>query len=306
MRLEHLGHDFDSLTALDDVSLEAHRGEVLVLLGANGSGKSTLLALAAGLLTPTRGRVVFEAASSRAERLRRVGYCPQRSLVFPDLTAHEQLTLAGRAYGLARSDASARATDLLASLGLEDKARETPAALSGGMLRRLNLAFALLHRPELLLLDEPSAGLDRAAQRLFHESLREPRARGAAVVLATHDLAEVETLADRVAVLDRGKLVAIDTPRALLARLDRSATVEIELSSPADDALKGALEERLSHYAPRWRGATLTLATDGVTDALTDVVACVVSAGASPRSIVSRSGSLADVYAKLTGRSLRS
>ena len=193
---------------LGPLSLSFVAGGCTALLGANGSGKTTLLRIAAGLLTPTTGLRTGLASTG-------IGYCPQADPLWPDLTATEHLQIVGGLQGLTSSSAAARATALLTRLDLTPHAAKQAATLSGGMRRRLSVATALVHRPRLLLLDEPFAGLDTAQTARLEALLREEASAGTAVVVATHDLDQAARIADRLLLLDEGRLLHDGTLEAL-------------------------------------------------------------------------------------------
>ncbi len=205
--------------ALNGVSLRLESREVLALLGPNGAGKSTLIAIACGLVRATRGTVrvaghdvVEEARAARAN----IGLAPQEMNYDPAFTPRETLRHHLGMYGFAPDED--RIEEVLGIVALEDKADADTRSLSGGMRRRLMIAKAIVHRPRVLFLDEPTAGVDVALRRRIMRRIGELRSDGAAIVLTTHHLEEAEALADRVAVLDRGRVIALDTPKALLMR----------------------------------------------------------------------------------------
>jgi ABC-2 type transport system ATP-binding protein len=197
---------------LGPLSLSFAAGACTALLGANGSGKTTLFRIAAGLLAPTTGIRTGLASTG-------IGYCPQADPLWPDLTATEHLQIVGGLHGLASAEAAARAAELLDRVDLTPHASKQASTLSGGMRRRLSVATALVHRPRLLLLDEPFAGLDAAQTARLEALLREEAAAGAAVVVATHDLGQAARIADRLLLLDEGRLLHDGTLEAL--RTDR-------------------------------------------------------------------------------------
>jgi ABC-2 type transport system ATP-binding protein len=205
--------------ALDRVSLDVRRGEIVGLLGPNGSGKSTTLAVAAGLRDPHSGRVTVEdreRAADPAAFAARVGLVPQEPAVYDELTAFDNLVFFGRLYGLCGSDLRRRATRALSRVNLSDRASQCVSTFSGGMKQRLNLAAALLHDPPVLLLDEPTAALDPASRDSLFADLTKFRDDGHAILLTTHHVDEAEGGCDRVAVLDAGRLVACGSPSELL------------------------------------------------------------------------------------------
>jgi ABC-2 type transport system ATP-binding protein len=205
--------------ALDGVSLDVRRGEIVGLLGPNGSGKSTLIAVAAGLLDPCAGEVAIEGQPRAADPrgfAARIGLVPQDSALYDELTAGENLLFFGRLYALSGHDLRRRVARTLSRVGLAGRGNERVGTLSGGMRQRLNLAAALIHDPPILLLDEPTAALDPAARDGLHADLTRLRDEGHAILLSTHHVDEAEQACDRVAVLDRGRLAAEGVPAAVL------------------------------------------------------------------------------------------
>src|SRR5581483_5420907 len=201
--------------ALDGVSLEVGRGEVVGLLGPNGSGKSTTLLAAAGVLDPAEGTVTVDGVRRQddpAGFAMKVGLVPQDCALYDELTAAENLRFVGRLYGLGGRDLRRRVNRALGRARLADRGAHRVGTLSGGMRQRVNLAAALLHDPPVLLLDEPTAGLDPASRDALLADLSRLRDDGHAVLFSTHQLDEAETACDRVAVLDRGRLVACGRP----------------------------------------------------------------------------------------------
>jgi ABC-2 type transport system ATP-binding protein len=205
--------------AVDGISLEVCRGEIVGLLGPNGSGKSSALAVAAGVLHPVKGTVKIEGIDRAVDPIgyaHRVGLVPQECGLYEELTAHDNLTFFGKLYGLSGSDLRRRVIRVLSRVRLTERAGHRINTFSGGMKQRLNLAVALIHDPLVLLLDEPTAALDPASRDAFFADLTYLRDDGHAVLLTTHHLDEAELGCDRVAVLDRGKLMACGKPSELL------------------------------------------------------------------------------------------
>jgi ABC-2 type transport system ATP-binding protein len=236
--IDDVTHRHGALEALRGVSLRVHPGEVVGLLGPNGAGKSTLLALVCGLLPLQVGRITV--AEGR-EPLLHMGFCPQEDRLWPDLTCFEQLTLVATLYDLPRSVARERAASLLAELGLEDKRDAVAGTLSGGMRRRLSLAMALIHDPALLILDEADAGLDPSSRVELRDYLKDlARKRGKGILFATHSLDEVERIADRIVILDRGRVVADGAPCELIAAVGGGARIGFSLRGARDQAALAA------------------------------------------------------------------
>ncbi|MGI9003042.1 MAG: ABC transporter ATP-binding protein [Pseudonocardia sp.] len=240
LEIEGVDHRYGSLTALDRVDLTISAGECVALLGPNGAGKTTLVGLATGLLAVQTGRVQVCAGDPRRAATRRHLGVVQQSMGFPTTATVAELV---RGAAVRAGRAAAAAGPVLAEIGIADLARRRAGKLSGGQRQRLALAMALVGDPDLLLLDEPTVGLDIAARRTFWQTLAARRDAGVGVVLTTHIVEEAAAVADRVVVLHRGRVVAADTPTGLTARLpDRTITARTVL----DDAALRALPDVLS------------------------------------------------------------
>jgi ABC-2 type transport system ATP-binding protein len=219
LHLENVRACFAAVTAVDGLTLAVRRGEIVGLIGPNGSGKSTTLALAAGLLDPTSGTVEVEGVGRAADPLRfarQVGFVPQETALYDEFTAVQNLEFFGRLYGLRGFDLDARMCRALVRARLTDRSHDRVRTFSGGMKQRLSIAVALLHDPAVLLLDEPTAALDPASRDELFADLHKLRDDGHAVLLTTHHLDEAEHGCDRLAMLEKGKLVAVGTPGELM------------------------------------------------------------------------------------------
>lgn len=243
LHLENVRVRYGSVVALDGVSVEVRRGEIVGLLGPNGSGKSTSLAVAAGILEPFAGTATAcgtRATDDPTAYAMNIGLVPQEPALYDELTAESNLTYFGRLYGLEGYDLRCRVESTLERVRLTDRANHRVGTLSGGMKQRLNLACALLHDPPLLLLDEPTAALDPASRDALFADLHRLRDAGHAVLLTTHHLDEAETGCDRIAVLDRGRVIAAGRPCDL-----------IRTSATGRAVLYGQLRERLPLFFTR-------------------------------------------------------
>lgn len=240
---------YGDTTALDGVSLDVARGEVVGLLGPNGSGKSTTLLAAAGVLDPAEGTVTVNGIARAAEPAgyaAKVGLVPQDCALYDELTAADNLLFFGRLYGLGGRELRRRVARSLSRVRMSDRAGHRVGTLSGGMKQRVNLAAALLHDPPVLLLDEPTAGLDPASRDALLADLARLRDDGHAVLFSTHQLDETETVCDRVAVLDHGRLVACGRPCELLRSGSSGAAVlYARLRGPLPRFLERSLRQRL-------------------------------------------------------------
>ena len=245
--------------AVDGLSLEVRRGEVFGLLGPNGAGKTTTVAMIAGLLAPDQGTIELASLGSprNPEVRRHIGVAPQALALYDGLSGQENVALFGQLYGLSADALATRVAAAIAFVGLQDRAKDRVATYSGGMKRRLNLAVALVHEPELVVLDEPTVGVDPQSRNLIHENIRALRAQGRTIVYTTHYMEEAERLCDRVAIIDRGRLLGLGTvPELILAHGVRPVLVaEVageERRIPADDPLAAlntlAARERVTSF----------------------------------------------------------
>lgn len=300
---------YGELTAVDDLNLEVWKGEVFGLLGPNGAGKTTSINMMVGLLKPDAGEVWVQGervANGGADWRARVGVCPQQVVLWKRLTCLEQLQFIGEMYGVRGREARKRGKDLLTILSLADRQNQQADQLSGGMQRRLNLALALVHDPEIVVLDEPEAGLDPQSRVMVREFIKE-LAREKTVILTTHNMDEADRLADRVAIIDHGRLLVLDTPEALKAQVGEGDVVEIALEEQAfeDEAIASALARLDAEVT--WEMADGALLVRGlhVMRVLPMMMEALGAAGLRPGEVRVRENTLEDVFIRLTGRRLR-
>ncbi len=309
LRTENLTRRFGSLTAVDHLSLEVYAGEVFGFLGPNGAGKTTSINMMCGLLKPDEGRVWLHGepielagVATRAK----VGVCPQEVTVWERLTCLEQLQFTGEMYAMRPPEARRSGERLLEELGLAEKSRQQARFLSGGMRRRLNLALALVHDPEVVVLDEPEAGLDpqsRVRVREYIQSL----ARHKTVILTTHNMDEAERLADRVAIIDHGVLLVVDTPEKLKQRIGVGDVVEVALLDTRGnlEQLQSGLASVVDELSLDPTSRTLSLRLMKAVGQLALILDCIEAAGYRAGEVSLRPNSLEDVFIQLTGRRLR-
>jgi len=242
LKVRGLRMRFGALRAVDGIDLDVHAGEVLVLAGPNGAGKTTLMHLVAGLFAPDEGEIVVAGLRdpARPEVRRSIGVATQALALYGELTAAENVAFFGCLHGISGNEIRARVADVLSVVGLVDRRHDRVKALSGGMQRRLNLACALVHRPQLLLLDEPTAGVDPRSRNDLLRTIQGLGREGHAIVYATHHMEEAARICDRVAILDRGRIVALDTIDRLTAQ--HGGDLERTLLSLTGDASQGAAQ----------------------------------------------------------------
>lgn len=230
LTLENLHKSFGAIKAVDGVSLEVRAGEVFGLLGPNGAGKSTTIAMAVGLLTPDAGRVEIAGHGSPSSAAARavLGVAPQAIALYDDLTAEENLAFFGRLYGLRGKALRGRVDEVLEMVGLSPRRKDRARTYSGGMKRRLNLAAALVHDPALILLDEPTAGVDPQSRNNILDLVRTLAGKGRTIIYTTHYMEEAQKLCSRVGIIDKGRLLGVGTVEELIAKHGGKAVVTIE------------------------------------------------------------------------------
>jgi len=299
--LTGLGKDYGKRTAVKDLDLVAHRGEILGLLGPNGAGKTTTISMASGVLAPTRGTVEIgglSLAKQPFDAKRKLGLVPQDLAIYEELTATQNLAYFGALYGMTKALIAERTAWALGAVGLTDRAREPVKQFSGGMKRRLNLAAGLIHKPEVLILDEPTVGVDPQSRNHIFDTIRALRAdHGMTVIYTSHYMEEVEALCDRVAIVDAGKIVALGTVAELVAG-HAGKGVELKLVGDAAAARAAAA----AHGEVDGDGQTLHVVPAA---GLAPVIAAIEGTGATIARISSRTSNLETAFLALTGKALR-
>jgi ABC-2 type transport system ATP-binding protein len=220
--VEHLRKTFGSIVAVDDVSFTLAKGELVGLLGPNGAGKTTTVSMIAGLVTPERGQVLIGGAPLKGDtdpKKQKIGLVPQDLALYDELSARKNLRFFGALYGLTGAALKDAIGSVLELVGLADRVDDLVKTFSGGMKRRLNLAAGLLHDPDVLLLDEPTVGVDPQSRNAIFDNLELLKSRGKALLYTTHYMEEVERLADRIVIVDHGRVIADDTLSGLESRL---------------------------------------------------------------------------------------
>lgn len=309
LRTEKLTKHFGNLTAVKELSLEVEEGEVFGFLGPNGAGKTTSISMMCGLLKPDSGKVwvhgkVITNGDESAKS--QVGVCPQNIVLWERLTCLEQLVFMAQMYGISTRQALKNAEKLLADLDLGDKRNQLARTLSGGMQRRLNVAMALVHDPQIVVLDEPEAGLDpqsRVKVREYIQSL----ARKKTVILTTHNMDEADRVADRVAIIDHGQLLVMDTPENLKRSLGEGDLIEIGMGEnlPDVETVRAALNGLVTEINLDPAAHLLRLRALNVVGKLAAILETLHDTKIEAGEVNIRANSLEDVFIQLTGRRLR-
>jgi ABC-2 type transport system ATP-binding protein len=306
IEVEGLIRDFKGgVRAVDGIDLQVAPGEIYGFLGPNGAGKSTTVLVLTTLLPPTGGRARvagFDVVQDGPRVRRAIGASLQESALDPFLTGTEHMRLQSALHGLGKAEREARGRELLARVGLSEAADRKVGGYSGGMKRRLDLALALVHRPRLLFLDEPTTGLDIQSRTALWDEVRRLADDGVTVFLTTQYLEEADLLADRLGIIDRGKIVAEGTPAELKETIGRSS-VEAIPGSPAERERAGAVLSRFGESAGASRDGLAIRLPDGAAD-LAEIVRALDAEGLSIADLRLHSPSLDDVFLAKTGRSL--
>jgi ABC-2 type transport system ATP-binding protein len=298
---------YGDITAVDDVDLHIAAGETYGLLGPNGAGKTTTISMISGLLEPDAGEVLVDGQrlTTRSVAAKAaIGLVPQELAIYPDLTGRENLAFFGKLYGMAGRALSSRVAEILEVIGLTDRADDHTSAYSGGMQRRLNVGVGLLHRPKLLILDEPTVGVDPQSRNAILESIEQLADEGMAVLYTTHYMEEAQRLCDRVGIIDRGQIRAEGTSRELVALVGESDQVRLTATGPLD-AAASAVGQLAGVESARARDGGLDVMAKGAGAMLPAILAAVAEAGALVTSVEISEADLESVFLHLTGRALR-
>jgi ABC-2 type transport system ATP-binding protein len=297
----------DAPEAVAGIDFTVREGEIFGLLGPNGAGKTTTIGTITTRVKPTGGQVVVDGHDVARDPVavkRRLSVVPQRSNLDRSLTALENLTFHGAYFGMGRRERRALAVELLDRLGLAGREDEKVDQYSGGMAQRLMICRALMHEPRLLILDEPTTGLDPQSRLFLWDAMQDLRSRGVTLILTTHDMVEADRLCDRIAIVDHGKIIALDTPRGLRSRLPAEHGLELVVDADPGDAFAGLpWVERVSATEA---GDRYTVRLYGESDrAAASALAAAEAAGRTVHELRRIEGTLEDVFVHLTGRELR-
>jgi ABC-2 type transport system ATP-binding protein len=298
---------FGDRTVVDDVSFHIGRGETYGLLGPNGAGKTTTISMVCGLLPADAGEVHVAGAPMRtgaADAKAAVGLVPQDIALYPDLTARENLTFFGRLQGMRGATLATRVDEVLELIGLTDRAGDRIDEFSGGMKRRCNIGAGLLHRPTLLVLDEPTVGVDPQSRNAILESVQALGGQGLSVLYTTHYMEEAQRLCDRVGIIDEGRLVAEGTQGELTSQIDEHTRLKV-LGSGALDAFAEACRTIAGVASVHVADHSVELLVDDGARTLAPVVDAAEAAGVAIESVDVAEPDLEAVFLHLTGKALR-
>jgi len=296
--VEGLKKSFGDLKAVDGVSFQVEKGEFFGLLGPNGAGKTTTIRMITGVLRQDEGVIEVEGIDLRRfplEAKQRMGVIPEVGNVYPDLSAMENLDLVGKFYGMPKGRRRERAESLLVDLGLQERKDDYVRKFSKGMKQRVSIACAMIHEPPVLLLDEPTEGLDVMSRRLIVDKVKEMNGRGTTVILTTHNIEEANRLCQRVCIVNKGRIVAIDSPERLRKTAERTQTIEVAFDRAVDiGLLECDAVLRAEPCGDKWR-----LITHDPDMAIEHLVMIKRREGLRIISLATSGPSLEDVFVKL-------
>ena len=308
LKVSNLSKRYGKFTAVKNLNLEVKKGEIFGFLGPNGAGKTTTINMICGLLKPTGGEIIISGVSQKngATKDRRlIGVCPQNIVIWEMLTCIEQLQFAGEIYNLKRREAREKGLELLESFGLYEKKDKLARTLSGGMQRRLNIALALVHDPQILILDEPQAGLDPQSRVLVRDYIKSISDK-ITVILTTHDMDEAERLSDRVAIIDRGELLVLDTPENLKDKIGSGEILEIKVNHNGSERMNEIISElTVKIQNCSFKDSVITLISKDILERLPEIIQILKENAIKVEDMKIRKKTLEDVFISLTGKGLR-
>ena len=315
IEINHLKKSFGNLQAVQDASFHAEAGEVLGLLGPNGAGKSTTISMLSGLLAPTGGdafimghSVTKEAESAKAS----LGVVPQDIALYPDMSARENLVFWGRMYGLRGAELKTRVDEVLEIIGLTDRQKDYVGKFSGGMKRRVNIGVALLHKPDVVIMDEPTVGIDPQSRRSILDNVKDLNRKGMTVLYTTHYMEEAAELSNHIAIMDKGKVIAYGTHAELIQLVGEQTRIDISLNTGVEKILTEWRKTEGVSRIDSTDGTSTALGTCKVTVLVDDsnrvlprLFEAAAQVGVRITSVDIQEPNLEMVFLHLTGRALR-
>lgn len=305
--VKDLWKNFGGVNAVQGLTFEIRRGEFFGLLGPNGAGKTTTIGLLTGLIPPDRGQIMIDGIdllSNPIEAKIKLGLVPQNVALYPTLTAMDNLLFFGKLYGLKGKHLKERMAHVLSLVSLIDRARQPVGTFSHGMKRRLNIAAGLLHEPEMLILDEPTVGVDPQSRMAILESLCSLNQAGVTILYTTHYIEEAQRLCDRVAIMDWGKVIALDTPGQLIRKFAKGM-IRLELNGRADDFMIEQMKRMGSVTIMDQQKSVFHIETERLEQASRELLDLVGSQAGTLKTLRLSEPNLETVFIHLTGRTIR-
>ena len=307
LKVENLYKNFGNIAAVAGISFEVKRGEVFGLLGPNDAGKSTTISIISTLLPPSRGQIFFEGESifENSRNLRqKLGIVPQDIALYPTLTGYENLRFWGNLYGLKGAELKKRINEVAEIIGLKERLKDKVEKYSGGMKRRLNIGAALLHKPDLLIMDEPTVGIDPQSRSHILETVLKLNAQGMTIIYTTHYMEEAEELCSRICIMDEGKIIASGTKQELVELVKERTRINIKLDNISDN-MPQVFKEITGVLDAAILDDTVTLFGENGDILLAEIISKVLEEKSKIQSIDIHKPDLEAVFLHLTGKALR-
>ena len=309
LEVKNLVKQYGDFTAVKGISFDIQQGEIFSLLGPNGAGKTTTLSVLSTLYAPTSGEATVAGHSITREPMavrQAIGVVPQELALYDELTARENLAFWGQMYGLSGQALAARIEEVLSQIGLLERAGQRVNTYSGGMKRRVNIGAGLLHKPELLFMDEPTVGIDPQSRRAILDSVKELNRQGMSVLYTTHHMEEAQELSSRVGIMDHGQLIALGTQEELSRQVGENDVLVLHLDESQDGtALASAVRSIQGVVKADLADHTVTVITPEAAEIMAPVITRANALGARIRSVDIKEPNLEAVFLHLTGRALR-
>lgn len=309
LKVENIKKSFDQKEVVKNVSFLVDKGEAFGLLGPNGAGKSTLISMICGLVKYDQGDIWIDGLSVKKRPLeikKKIGIVPQEIALYPTISARENLLFWGKMYGLTRAETKRKAEEVLSFVGLSERAKDKIETFSGGMKRRINIGAALMHEPELLIMDEPTVGIDPQSRNHILETIKDLNKSGVTIIYTSHYMAEVEYLCDRIGIIDQGEVKALGTQRDLCNRLANGTVIEMKLTN---------LNEEFLQYIKQIHGVervmmkpdthAIDICINETENPLPEIITLAVNANIKIETMERKEPNLESLFLQLTGRSLR-
>ena len=307
LEIKKLSRQFGNFKAVDNINLEVKQGEIYGLLGPNGAGKSTTINMICGLLTPTNGEILIlneKITKNSKEVKKKIGIVPQDIAIYEDLTAYENVMFFGSIYGLKGKDLKEKAMRALEFVGLADRKKDFPSKFSGGMKRRLNIACALVHEPKLVIMDEPTVGIDPQSRNHILESIKKLNKNGTTIVYTSHYMEEVEAICSKIAIIDKGRVIAEGTKEELKENFSQFNKLILKLSKLENIDIE-ELRKINGVNNIKLNKDILEVSSDINADNLDKILISLLNKKISIKSIEKTSVDLETVFLNLTGKKLR-
>ena len=298
IELKNIVKIYDNEKVVDNLSLTIYKGEIFGFLGPNGAGKTTSINIMTGHVEPNSGSVNINYTNSD------IGVCPQEIILWDYLTCYENLYTIGSMYDIPKNELKNRINEILNKLMLSDLKNKKIEELSGGMKRRMNIAMATIHNPKLLILDEPSEGLDPQSRRILWDYIKFQKSKNNTIILTTHLMDEADILSDRIAIIDHGKLLQLDTPDNLKSSIGTGDILEITIKNNITKTLNELKSLEYIHSI-NLNDETLIMNLLNATNKLPEILKIIESNDSTLKNIIIRQNTLEDVFIELTGRQLR-